>query len=46
MLRPTPLPCLLQLLCKVPQQRLPLDQVLRHPWIQANADAAILARPT
>ena len=35
-----------QLLVKVPQHRLPLEQVVQHPWIQAHADAAVLARPT
>ena len=34
-----------QLLIKVPQHRLPLEQVVQHPWIQAHADAAVLARP-
>lgn len=36
----------MQLLVKNPRDRLPLEQVLRHPWIQANADPAVLARAT
>lgn len=36
----------LQLLVKKPADRLPLEQVLQHPWIQANADPAVLARAT
>lgn len=35
-----------QLLVKKPADRLPLEQVLQHPWIQANADPAVLARAT
>lgn len=35
----------LQLLVKKPADRLPLEQVLQHPWIQANADPAVLSRP-
>jgi hypothetical protein len=38
--------CLLQLLVKSPKDRLPLEQVLQHPWITANADPAVLARAT
>jgi len=33
-----------KLLTKVPSDRLPLDQVLQHGWIQANADPTILSR--
>ena len=39
-------PARLQLLVKGPKERLPLEQVLQHPWIVANADPAVLARPT
>lgn len=35
-----------KLLVKTPAQRLPLQQVLQHPWILANADPAVLARAT
>ncbi|KAL4441525.1 hypothetical protein ABPG77_002029 [Micractinium sp. CCAP 211/92] len=35
-----------RLLVKKPADRLPLEQVLQHPWIQANADPAVLARAT
>ncbi|EFN58145.1 hypothetical protein CHLNCDRAFT_34300 [Chlorella variabilis] len=35
-----------QLLVKDPKERLPLGQVLQHPWIQAHADPAVLARAT
>jgi hypothetical protein len=31
----------LQLLQKEPTQRLPLPQVLEHPWIVANAEQAV-----
>ena len=42
-----PLPsCLVQLLVKSPKDRMPLEQVLQHPWITANADPAVLARAT
>jgi aurora kinase len=33
-----------RLLVKTPADRLPLDRVLLHPWILANADPAVLAR--
>lgn len=39
-------PWFMQLLVKKPADRLPLEQVLQHPWIQANADPAVLARAT
>lgn len=35
-----------KLLVKTPASRMPLEQVLRHPWILNNADAAVLSRPT
>eukprot|EP00887_Chlorella_sp_A99_P006134 scaffold22.g6134.t1 len=35
-----------KLLVKNPQQRLPLDKVLEHPWIKANTDPAVMARGT
>ena len=41
--RSRPIP---QLLVKNPKDRMPLEQVLQHPWITANADPAVLARAT
>jgi PIN domain nuclease of toxin-antitoxin system len=38
--------CPLQLLVKSPKDRLPLEQVLQHPWIIANADPVVLTRAT
>ncbi|PRW56777.1 Serine threonine- kinase Aurora-1 [Chlorella sorokiniana] len=35
-----------KLLVKNPKDRMPLEQVLQHPWITANADPAVLARAT
>ncbi|KAI7841735.1 hypothetical protein COHA_004601 [Chlorella ohadii] len=35
-----------RLLVKNPKDRMPLEQVLQHPWITANADPAVLARAT
>jgi aurora kinase len=35
-----------QLLIKVPADRMPLEEVLHHPWILANADSAVLNRKT
>ncbi|PSC72353.1 Serine threonine-kinase Aurora-1 [Micractinium conductrix] len=35
-----------KLLVKNPKERMPLEQVLQHPWILANADPAVLQRAT
>lgn len=43
MCRSCPIP---QLLVKNPKDRMPLEQVLQHPWITGNADPAVLARAT
>lgn len=43
MRRSRPIP---QLLVKNPKDRMPLEQVLQHPWITGNADPAVLARAT
>lgn len=42
----TTAPCAPQLLVKNPKDRMPLEQVLQHPWITGNADPAVLARAT
>ena len=35
-----------RLLVKAPADRLPLERVLKHPWILVNADKAVLGRAT
>ena len=35
--------CPLQLLVRNPKQRLPLQQVLEHPWIVGHAQSSLLA---
>ncbi|KAH7616326.1 hypothetical protein Ndes2526B_g08422 [Nannochloris sp. 'desiccata'] len=35
-----------KLLIKVPADRIPLEELLNHPWILSNADSAVLNRKT